>query len=303
MSRVAVVIPVRDRAAMVREAIASVLAQTCRDFTLVVVDDGSADGSATSARAALADATVPSWVISQAAAGVAAARNAGARAARECGWIAFLDSDDLWSPAKLERQLAWLASRPSYRVAQTQERWIENGRHRNPRAWHRKEEDLFRRSVERCLVSPSAVIVRRDLYEATGGFDETFAVCEDYELWLRITAREPVGLVPETLVVKRGGHTDQLSRSTWGLDRFRVAALLKLLATTPLAGHERDAVCSTIAAKCHLLAGGAERRGRREEAERYRRLAAFADPPDDGPHLRRVDDAVRVPRESPPLGR
>lgn len=272
---VAVVIPVRDRACMVREAIASVVAQTHRDHAVVVVDDGSSDGSAAAAREALAQARVPWQVVRQPARGVATARNAGA-AAVDSAWIAFLDSDDLWLARKLDRQMAWLAARPAYRIAQTGERWLERGRHRNPRAWHRKEERVFRRGLERCLVSPSAVVIRRDLFADAGGFDESFTLCEDYELWLRLTLHEPVGLVPETLVVKRGGHADQLSRSTWGLDRFRVAALAKLLATTPLGGEDREAAVTTIRRKCEVLAGGALRRGRPEEARRYRALAATA---------------------------
>src|SRR6185369_3375811 len=142
------------------------------------------------------------------------------------------------------------------------------GRHRNPRAYHRKEEALFPRCLERCLVSPSAVIVARELYESLGGFDESFPVCEDYELWLRIALREPVGLVDAPLVIKRGGHPDQLSRSTWGLDRFRVAALVKLLATTALTVDERAAVAAILRAKCDVLADGAARRGRDDEAAR-----------------------------------
>lgn len=260
---------------MVCEAIVSVRAQTYRDWALVVVDDGSRDGSAAAAEEALAGAPPPSRVVRQEALGVAAARNAGARAI-DSAWIAFLDSDDLWLPRKLERQMAWLADRPQYRIAQTEERWIESGRQRTPRAWHRKEEHLFRRSLWRCLVSPSAVVMARDLYEESGGFDATFALCEDYELWLRITLGEPVGLVPETLVVKRGGHAGQLSRSTWGLDRFRVAALAKLLWCTPLAADDRLAVVAALRAKCEVLAAGAARRRRDEEAARYRALAMCA---------------------------
>ena len=274
MPSVAVVVPVRDRAAMVSEAIASVLAQTYRDFALVVVDDGSTDGSASIAEAALADAPPGARVLRQETQGVAAARNAGV-AAVDCRWIAFLDSDDLWLPTKLAAQMAWLSACPAYRIAQTGERWLDHGRHRNPRQWHRKEERLFPRCLERCLVSPSAVIIRRDLYDDLGGFDASFTVCEDYELWLRIALREPVGLVPEPLVVKRGGHPGQLSRSTWGLDRYRVAALVKLLATAALTVEERDAVVGTLHTKCDVLANGAARRGREDEAARYRALAAI----------------------------
>jgi glycosyltransferase involved in cell wall biosynthesis len=273
MPHVAVVIPVRDRARMVRDAIASVLAQSYRGYELVVVDDGSTDGSAAAAEAALAGAPVPAMVLRQPARGVAAARNAGV-AITASPWIAFLDSDDLWLPRKLERQMAWLEARPAYRIAQTEERWMEDGRQRNPRAWHRKEERLFRRSLARCLVSPSAVVVARALYVEMGGFDEAFALCEDYELWLRVTLREAVGLVPERLVVKRGGHVGQLSRSTWGLDRFRVAALATLLLAAQLDAADRDAALTTLQAKCAILANGAVRRGRHDEAERYRALAA-----------------------------
>jgi glycosyltransferase involved in cell wall biosynthesis len=273
MPAVAVVIPVRDRATMVVEAIASVAAQTARDFALVVVDDGSTDDSTAAAEAALDGLPAGSRVLRRSAAGVAAARNAGA-AAIDSAWIAFLDSDDLWMPTKLAVQMAWLAERPAYRIAQTGERWLDQGRHRNPRAWHRKEEQLFPRCLERCLVSPSAVVIRRDLYEALGGFDPAFPVCEDYELWVRIALREPVGLVDAPLVTKRGGRPDQLSRSTWGLDRYRVAALVKLLATTALSADERAAVLAILRAKCDVLAAGAARRGRDDEAGRYRVLAA-----------------------------
>jgi glycosyltransferase involved in cell wall biosynthesis len=272
MPAVGVVVPVRDRAAMVLEAIASVLAQTHRDFALVVVDDGSHDGSAAAAEEALVDAPAASRVIRQAPRGVAAARNAGV-AALDCRWVAFLDSDDLWLPRKLAAQLDWVAAHPAHRIVQTGERWLDRGRHRNPRAWHRKEERLFPRCLERCLVSPSAVMIRRDRYAELGGFDPSFPVCEDYELWLRIALSEPVGLVPEILVVKRGGHPDQLSRSTWGLDRWRVAALGKLLATTALTADQRASVVTMLRAKCDVLANGAARRGRDEEAARYRALA------------------------------
>jgi len=211
-------------------------------------------------------------VVRQEARGVAAARNAGAEAV-DSAWLAFLDSDDLWLPDKLATQMAWLAARPSYRIGQTGERWLDDGRHRNPRAWHRKEEWLFPRCLERCLVSPSAVVIRRDLWDALGGFDPSYPVCEDYELWLRVALREPVGLVDEPLVVKRGGHADQLSRSTWGLDRWRVAALVKLLASGALEAGEHAAVLAVLRAKCAVLAKGAERRGRADEAERYRSIA------------------------------
>ncbi len=275
MPRVLCVIPVRNRADFVLDAIASVLSQTYDDHALVVVDDGSDDRTAVAAEEAMQGASIAASVLCRPHVGVAAARNAGV-AAVDSAWIAFLDSDDLWLETKLARQMAWVDAHPTYRLTQTAERWIDAGRHRNPRYWHRKEEQLFPRCLERCLVSPSAVAIRRDAYDELGGFDESFPVCEDYELWLRVALDEPVGLVPEQLVVKRGGHADQLSRSMWGLDRYRVAALVKFLAQRSLDAAAREAVLRVLDTKCALLAGGAARRGRHDEAARYRALATAA---------------------------
>jgi GT2 family glycosyltransferase len=116
-------------------------------------------------------------------------------------------------------------------------------------------------------------MMRRDLFADLGGFDESLPVCEDYDLWLRLALRLPVGLVREPLVVKRGGHADQLSRRYWGMDRFRVAALAKLLGSAELTGDRRRAAVETLRRKCAILANGARRRGRDEEAERYLAMA------------------------------
>ncbi len=266
---VSVIIPTHNRRDLVCEAVASALAQCDAAAEVIVVDDGSNDGTA----AALRQFGDRIRYRCQAQRGVAAARNAGAQMALG-DWLAFLDSDDLWRPDKLARQLAYHAARPALRASQTGEVWIRNGVRVNPCRHHGKPDgDIFVPSVARCVVSPSAVLLHRALFESLGGFDESLPVCEDYDLWLRLGVREPLGLLDLPLVVKRGGHADQLSRRHWGMDRFRVAALAKVLATNDLRGARRAAIVETVTQKCAVLAQGARRRGRADEAERYLALA------------------------------
>ena len=269
--RVSVIIPTYNRAGLVREAVASVLAQTYRDFEIVVVDDASSDGTG----AALAEWREVQVIRHPHRRGVSAARNTGIRAARG-EWLALLDSDDLWLPEKLARQMAYLLARPGLWLCQTDETWVRRGARVNKPVSHRKVEGrIFLPSLARCVVSPSAVILHRKLIEAHGGFDETLPAAEDYDLWLRLTWRYEVGLVDEPLVIKRGGHADQLSRQ-WGLDRWRIQALVKLLQEPDLPESYAQAARRTLAAKCAIYAQGCDKRGKDDEAASYRRLGRQA---------------------------
>lgn len=266
---VSVVIPAYNRWPMLGQAIESVLEQSYKSFELIVVDDGSDDGTAEE----IARYGSSIRVVSRPRGGVAAARNLGARSASG-SHLAFLDSDDLWLRKKLEIQTAFMEARPDAEVCQTDEIWIRGGRRVNPKKRHHKASgDIFRASLGLCLVSPSAVMMTRRLFERLGGFDESFAVCEDYDLWLRVAVDTPVYLIPKPLVVKRGGHADQLSRSTWGLDRIRVLALKKLL-DSPLQGQKRIWAIEELRRKAAVLAKGARRRGKQDEALHYERLVS-----------------------------
>jgi glycosyltransferase involved in cell wall biosynthesis len=266
-----VVIPTHDRHVMVREAIGSALAQQSAEFEIIVVDDGSTDDTAAALASELGSRI---HLIRTENRGVAAARNLGVAAGRG-ELIAFLDSDDLWLPGKLAAQVAFMHCHPEAQICQTEEIWIRNGHRVNACDHHRKPNGtIFERSLDLCLVSPSAVLMRRSLFDRTGGFDESLPACEDYDLWLRISRNTPVWLLPEALVVKRGGHADQLSRRFWGMDRFRVASLVRLLAEDGLEDDRRKATIDVLKKKCEILAAGAIRRGREEEGERYRQLAA-----------------------------
>jgi glycosyltransferase involved in cell wall biosynthesis len=269
--RVSVIIPTYNRARLVTEAVASVLGQTYRDLEILVVDDASTDGTV-AALAAWREVRVCRHSSRQ---GVAAARNTGAAAARG-EWLAFLDSDDLWLPDKLARQMAYLQDRPDLLLCQTDETWVRRGVRVNKPLTHRKVGGrIFFPSLDRCLISPSAVILPRRLWEDHGGFDATLPAAEDYDLWLRLTWRYEVGLVDEPLVIKRGGHPDQLS-AQWGLDRWRIQALKKLLQDPDLPESYAQAARHTLAAKCAIYAQGCEKRGKGAEAAFYLKLAKGA---------------------------
>jgi glycosyltransferase involved in cell wall biosynthesis len=265
---VSVLIPTYNRRAMLLEAIDSVLAQSTQAFELIVIDDGSTDGTAEQLtrldKAIRFERTEHS--------GPAPARNRGVALA--CApLIAFLDSDDLWAPTKLERQLAFMNANPDCAISQTNEIWIRNGRRVNPGLRHRKRSgDIFIDSLRTCLISMSATMMRTDLFRSLNGFDESMSAAEDYDLWLRILIDHEVGLLDEPLVTRRGGHPDQTSATTPALDRFRILALTKLLADERLSPARRTAVVEVLVEKCRIYAGGLVRRGRIEQARLYQRI-------------------------------
>ena len=271
---VSVIIPTFNRRPMVVEAIQSVLVQREVRFELIVVDDGSTDGTPAAVEETLENATAPVRFIRTERRGVAAARNLGVEAAA-ARLIAFLDSDDLWKPEKLLRQLAQLHDHPGYQISQCNELWIRNGRRVNPGLRHLKHAgDIFVESLRTCLISPSAVIMQTDLFRASGGFDETMTAAEDYDLWLRILLRCEPGLLEETLVTRRAGHGDQLSATVPAIDRFRILALAKLLASPELIGAKRIATAEVLAEKSRLYAKGLKRHKR--DASLYDEIALRA---------------------------
>jgi glycosyltransferase involved in cell wall biosynthesis len=275
---VSVIIPTYNRAALVGEALASVQAQSFRDFEVLVVDDGGTDATPE----VLAACRGVRVLRHPRRRGVSAARNTGINAARG-EWLAFLDSDDLWRPDKLARQIFLLEGQPELLICQTDETWVRRGVRVNKPAAHRKVAGrIFLPSLARCMISPSAVMLHRRLLQDHGAFDATLPAAEDYDLWLRLTWRYEVGLVDEPLVIKRGGHPDQLS-GQWGIDRFRIRALVKLLAEPDLPEPCSASARRTLAAKCAIYAQGCEKRGRQQEAAWYRNLSRRAAGLEPGP--------------------
>ncbi len=265
MPLVSVIIPTYNRASVLERAIRSVLAQTFRDFELIVVDDGSNDSTAD----LLDTFNGKPKTLTQDNRGVSAARNFGIKNSTGA-LLSFLDSDDEWLPEKLARQTALFdGSNPCF-VCHTNEIWLRNGKELPQKEIHLKQGGrFFTRALERCLISPSSVMISRELIDRVGWFDEDLPAGEDYDLWLRITAFHEVDFVPEKLVIKHGGRADQLSHATPAIDRFRILAILKILDNPALPCDYREAAVQELIRKCHIVGSGCIKKGKKQEAETY----------------------------------
>lgn len=266
MPEVSIIMPTYNRSQKVVRAVESVLDQSFRDFEIIVVDDGSTDDTCQSLAKFGSSITYIRCPLNR---GVSAARNAGVRTA-SAPWIAFLDSDDYWLRDKLGVQMKFLRRNPEWVACQTEEIWIRRGRRVNPRRKHKKPSgDIFKRSLALCLVSPSSVVVSRELFDEVGLFDETLQAAEDYDLWLRISCRYPIYLIERELVVKEGGHEDQLSRRFTGMDRFRIRSIVNLINSGVLSPGQTAAALEELSVKCRIFGSGCIKRGRREEGYFY----------------------------------
>ncbi len=269
MPQITAILPTWNRAEWLEKSIQSVLDQTFGDFELVVVDDASKDSTAEIIERY--SGKIRTIVFSENR-GVSAARNAAIKNS-DSEWIAFLDSDDFWHPDKLQKQIAQTKMRPACPLHFTDEIWIRNGVRVNPKKKHQKKEGwIFQPSLALCLMAPSTVILRRELFEVHGLFDENLPVCEDYDLWLRLTAQHPVALLNEKLMTRHGGHADQLSQSDWGIDRYRVQSIQKILKTESLRPEDRTAAMRMLIEKCGILAKGFRKRGNLKEVEKYEKI-------------------------------
>ena len=266
---VSVIVPVYNRAKLVTRAIDSVLKQSRPPLEIIVVDDGSTDETPD----VLRQYGSKIKIIRQAHRGVSAARNRGIRSARG-QWIALLDSDDEWLPKKLAMAEEFHRRHPEYLIFQSEEIWIRKGKRVNPKKKHRKYGGwIFKQSLPLCIVSPSAVIFHRSLLEQIGLFDESFPVCEDYDLWLRVAKKFPVGLDERAGIIKYGGHEDQLSHQYWGMDYFRVLAMEKHIDDAHLASDLKEALLKEILSKLNVLLTGYKKRNKTnpELEEKFRK--------------------------------
>ncbi len=268
---VSVIIPTFNRSHLLEKALNSVLTQTFRDFEVIVVDDASTDDTAN----LLGKYPTLKLIILPENKGVSYARNRGIELAKG-HYICFLDSDDLWEPKKLAVQTKWMEENSEVAACQTDEVWIRNGVRVNPKDRHKKYSgDIFFQSLPLCIVSPSSVMIRSNILKQMGGFDDKLPACEDYDLWLRMSSKFAFGYIDQKLLIKYGGHSDQLSRKFWGMDRFRVYSLSKLLGKETLSKKQSDAVLEILIKKCEILINGFVKRDKIREIEIYKRHLAL----------------------------
>jgi glycosyltransferase involved in cell wall biosynthesis len=262
---VSVIIPTFNRVEYLPDALDSVYSQTHPVSEVIVVDDGSTDHTVEK----LSPAYPSVQFLRQENQGVSSARNLGIAQASHPR-IALLDSDDRWTPQKLERQVTHLSQNPSLRAVHTGEKWIRDGKEINiPASLDKSKEGLWERSLEKCIICPSSVLLHQSVFEKTGTFDPSLAICEDYDFWLRLLLTHEIGLIDEPLVHKYGGHPDQLSMSTWGLNRFRVQSLEKISTFKNINPRQKAQIYETIICKTELLVKGFIKHEKHQEAQRY----------------------------------
>lgn len=249
MSFISVVIPVFNRSHLLARTIKSVLRQTYKNFEILIVDDHSTENILS---------VVQNYNVSylrSAGKGVSAARNTGIRHAKG-EWIAFLDSDDEWTPDKLEKQTNSI-QKNHLRFVHSDEVWMRNGTIFPQKAKHKKSGGfLFEKCAERCVIGASTVLVQKNLLLEMNLFDENFVVCEDFDLWLRISAQEEIGFLNEALTIKHGGHPEQLSLQYHSMDLWRVRALVKHLHRNDLSLQQKAALTSSLKFKANVLLKG-----------------------------------------------
>lgn len=266
--KISVIIPTHNRRHLLARAVLSVLAQTYSVCEILVVDDGSTDGTSEMIVADFPQVKL----IRQANRGVSSARNTGI--AQSCGdWLAFLDSDDEWLPDKLKRQVETLSQHPDGQIIHTDEIWMRDGKRVNPGKKHRKPDGwIFSNCLRLCCVSPSSIVISRAVFDNLGNFDESLPVCEDYDLWLRMSTRYPFYLAGKPQIIKYGGHPDQLSKRYWGMDRFRVQSILNCLQSGQLNSDQTREAKKILLDKSSVLVHGFKKRENHAQANYYQEL-------------------------------
>ncbi|MDD5680054.1 MAG: glycosyltransferase [Candidatus Omnitrophica bacterium] len=237
MLKISVIIPTYNRANYICNAIDSVLAQTYKDFEIIVVDDGSTDNT----KEILTTYGGSAKYIYQQNQGVSSARNRGIKEAIG-EYVAFLDSDDEWDERKLEKQVKLFEKEPSVYLQYCYARFVNVQEKRDfimPEYVTRTFEDLVLSHYKNknADLPTSTVMIRKLCFDQIGCFDENLPCIEDYELWLRIAKKFAIGFIPEILVVENCHHTNNLTDSVMKMRQGYIGVYKKMIM---LYGNEID---------------------------------------------------------------
>ena len=255
--KISVVIPTLNRINTLQRALDSVINQTYKPAEIIVVDNGSSDGTLNFLREQYPKITT----LIENKIGVSSARNKGIKKSIN-QWIALLDSDDAWHPRKLEIQISMLDSAlKEYNLIHTDEVWFRNNKHINQMKKHKKQGGyIFERCLSLCCISPSSVLFKKNILDKVGLFDESLPVCEDYDMWLKICSSEEVLFAQDKLTYKYGGHKDQLSKSYWGMDRFRIKSIENIIKNFDLTYKQKKQAKKELIKKLKIIINGAFKR-------------------------------------------
>ena len=255
--KISVVIPTLNRINTLQRALDSVINQTYKPAEIIVVDNGSSDGTLKFLREQYPKITI----LTENKIGVSSARNKGIKKSIN-QWIALLDSDDAWHPRKLEIQTNMLDSAlKEYNLIHTDEVWFRNNKHINQMKKHKKQGGyIFERCLSLCCISPSSVLFKKNILDKVGLFDESLPVCEDYDMWLKICSSEEVLFAQDKLTYKYGGHKDQLSKSYWGMDRFRIKSIENIIKNFDLTYSQKKQAKKELIKKLKIIINGAFKR-------------------------------------------
>ena len=255
--KISVVIPTLNRINTLQRALDSVINQTYKPAEIIVVDNGSSDGTLKFLREQYPKITI----LTENKIGVSSARNKGIKKSIN-QWIALLDSDDAWHPRKLEIQTSMLDSAlKEYNLIHTDEVWFRNNKHINQMKKHKKQGGyIFERCLSLCCISPSSVLFKKNILDKVGLFDESLPVCEDYDMWLKICSSEEVLFAQDKLTYKYGGHKDQLSKSYWGMDRFRIKSIENIIKNFDLTYKQKKQAKKELIKKLKIIINGAFKR-------------------------------------------
>ena len=255
--KISVVIPTLNRINTLQRALDSVINQTYKPAEIIVVDNGSSDGTLKFLREQYPKITI----LTEKKIGVSSARNKGIKTSIN-QWIALLDSDDAWHPRKLEIQTSMLDSAlKEYNLIHTDEVWFRNNKHINQMKKHKKQGGyIFERCLSLCCISPSSVLFKKNILDKVGLFDESLPVCEDYDMWLKICSSEEVLFAQDKLTYKYGGHKDQLSKSYWGMDRFRIKSIENIIKNFDLTYKQKKQAKKELIKKLKIIINGAFKR-------------------------------------------